>query len=274
MGDRSINSPLDRGPKVSRWVWFSGTTALLQGQGVCYNSDYGTASTAEERRLDEVELPSQSNSRWFAGVAARAYAARSGGQMIEIYCPGSICNVYTNANCVLDTGRITCEVGTAGSGQGYFTYAGFQGAGSAIPKQTVDRSSTAGTVLAYLEEGPPSGLVEVVLPVDNSAITCMVGGVTYFVTAVALTNGDSTFTLADGTLPGLRKAFVCQAAMTTNQVVITVTSGKLGIADADPTGALSTISLNADLEEVTLQWDAFDTNGLWVIQHHVGADLA
>jgi len=270
----AINAPQKDYPRFSKWVWFEGSTALKEGQGVCYNYDYGTATSADGRRGNRVELPSATNARYFAGVASRDYSANTGGQLIEIYCPGSYCNVYSKANCTLGSGRITCEAGTGGSGQGYFTYVGFQGEGSAVPLQTVDRSSTAGKVFAYLEQGPPSGLVEVVLPVDNDAITCMVGGVTYFVTAVDLANGNCTATLADGTLPGQRKAFVCQAAMSTNDIVITVTSGKQGVGNADPTAALATISLDADEEEVTLQWDAFDSKGLWVVQHVVGATLA
>lgn len=277
MTSHALNGPRAQFPTYLRAVWFTGSTALKEGQGVCYNYDSTTgaaATLADGNRGNEVELPSQTNARWFAGVAARDYSANSGGQMVEIYEPGSFCNVYSNASCSIGVGRITCEVGTAGSGQGYFTYKGFEGAGSAIPLQTKDRSGTAGKVFAYLEQGSPSGLVEVVLPVDDTAITCMVGGVTYFATAVNLSTGDSTFTLADGVLPEQKKAFVCQAAMTGNQVVVTVTSGVQGIANADGTTALATVSLNADLEEVTLQWDGFDTGGLWRIVHYYGADLA
>lgn len=270
----ATNAPLKVGPAISRWVWFTGTTALVEGQGVCYDWDRGTQTSADARRYTYVELPAILNARHFAGVAVRAYAANSGGQLIEIFCPGSVCNVYSNASTTIGVGRLTCEAGTGGAGAGYFARAGFEGAGSAVPLQTVDRSTDAGICLALLETGPPSGLVEVILPVDNTAITCMVGGVTYFVTAVALTGGDSTFTLADGTIPGLKKAFVCQEAMSGNEVVITVTSGIEGVANADPTDAMTSMSFNADLEEVTLQWDAFDTSGVWVVQHAVGATLA
>ena len=116
--------------------------------------------------------------------------------------------------------------------------------------------------------------VERVLAVANDTIVCMVGGVTYFQTAVDLTTGDSAFTLADGTIPGLKKAFVCQAAMTANEIVVTVTSGEKGVADADPTGNLTSLSFNADLEEAALEYNAFDTNGRWVVTHLIGATVA
>lgn len=266
--DFSVNAPIKQGPVRVGWVWFEGATALSEGQGVCYNWDYGTASAADGRRFNRVELPSQTNARYFAGVAARDYVARSGGQFIEIYLPGSICNVLSKASTTIGVGRITCEVG--GTYAGYFRYAGFPGEGSAVPLQTVDRSTTAGKCFAKLELGEPSGLVEDITVVDDTAFTAMVGGATYFTTAVDLASGDATFTLADSTLPGLQKAFVCQAAMTTNDIVVTVTSG----LQADGSTALATISLDADLEEAVLQWDAFDTNGRWVVQHSVGAALA
>lgn len=272
MSTRAINAPLDQADQVLAFVWFNGSGALKEGQGVCYNWDYGTAATAEPRRYNEVELPTILNARHFAGVAARNYAAVTGGQFIEIFLPGSVCNIWSTVSNTIGVGLSTCianDDDTTGQ-EGFFGEAGFEGAGSAVPLQTVDRSSTAGLCLAYLQPGPPSGLIERVLAVDNTAITCMVGGVTYFQTAVTLGAGNSTFTLADGTVPGLKKAFVCQAAMTTNDIVITVTSG----LQSDGSTALATVSLDADLEEIVLQWDAFDTAGRWVEQHSVGATKA
>jgi hypothetical protein len=270
----ALNAHEKQDAVIIKEVWFEGTTALLEGQAVCYNFDYGTAASKDGRRAARVEVPSVTNARWFAGVAACPYAAKSTGQMIRIYCPGSVCNILSRASTTLGTGRLTFEVTGTVATNGSFRLAGFPGEGSAVPLQTIDRSSTAGLCQAKLEVGEPSGGVQDVTPAAaGGAIVCMVGGVTYFTTAVTLA-ADATFTLADGTIPGLKKAFVCQAAMTTNDIVITVTSGIQGNSNADPTTALATISLDADLEEVTLQWDAFDTSGVWVPVHKVGATFA
>lgn len=276
MVSSALNAHVKKSPAKSLWVWFGGSTALLEGQGVCYNWDYGTAADEDGRRFNFVEVPTILNARYFAGVAARAYSARTGGQFIEIYGPGSVCNVLSRASTTIGVGVLTCEAG--GTYAGYFRYAGFEGEGTVVPLQTVDRSSTAGNCQAKLQEGPPSGLVESVVAntdalLDGGATTFMVGGVSY-IDANISTGADATATLADGTVPGLKKAFVCRAAQTTGDVVVTVTSGIEGIANADPTDTLATITLNADLEECTLHWDSFDTSGVWVITHTVGATIA
>jgi hypothetical protein len=254
------------------YVWFEGSTALLEGQGVCYNWDYGTATAIDGKRSNRVELPSITNSRWFAGVSARDYVARSGGQFIEIYAPGSYCNILSKASTTIGVGRVTCEAG--GTYAGYFRYAGFEGVGSAVPLQTVDRSSTAGKCFAKLEVGAQSGLVEVpTLTAAGGAHTFMVGGVTIFGTATELA-ADATFTLADATVPDLRKAFKCAAAMTTSDIVVTVTSGLQGVGNADPTAALATITMDADNEEVTLYWGGLDGDGHWYAEYVLGSVLS
>lgn len=274
--DMSINAHEKNENRNVLWVWFEGSTALLKGQGVCYNWDYGTATASDARRTNRVEVPTILNARYFAGVAARAYSAKTGGQFIEVNGPGSYCEILAAATTVRGTGELTCEAG--GTYAGYFRYRGFEGEGTAVPLQSV--SGTVGSplvCLAKLQEGPPSGLVEDVATntdglLDGGATTFMIGGVSY-ISADISTGGDATFTLADGTTSGLKKAFVCQSSQT-NDVVINVTSGIEGVANADPTNALATVKLNADLEETMLQWRAFDTNGLWYIQHTVGATIA
>lgn len=266
------NAPLKDAPAAKKMVWFGGSTALLEGQGVCYNNDYGTASAFDGSRFNRVELPSQSNNLYFAGVAAQDYAAVSGGQMIEIYIPGSVCNILAKASCTLGSGRLTCEA--TGDYAGYFRYEGFSGEGSAKPMQTVDRSSTAGKVQAVLEAGEPSGLVECpVLSTSGGADTFMVGGLTIFETATTL-SAHITFTLADGVLNGLRKGFKCMQTMTTNDVVVTVTSGVMGVGAADPTGTLSSITMDANDEECFLVWSGTETNGHWAVTYVLGTVLA
>jgi hypothetical protein len=268
---QALNAHIEKAPASPLWVWFTGATALLEGQGVCYDFDSGTATAYDGKRINRVELPSQTNNRWFAGVAARPYAASAGGQLIEIYGPGSTCNILSRVSNTLGVGRTTCIAG--GTYAGYFDVAGFEGKGSAVALQTVNRSVTAGKCMARLEEGPESGLIEYVDVVDNDAVVCMVGGVTVVVGA-AIGTGDCTFVLADGALPGQKKAFLVGTAVTSNDFVITVTSGIMGNANADPSGALSTITMNAANEEVTLVWGGIGSAGVWAVQTFAGATIA
>jgi len=270
---QSLNAHIAKAEANPLFVWFTGATALLEGQAVCYDYDYGTATAYDAKRTNRVELPSITNARWFAGVAARNYAAQANGQFVEINAPGSTCNILSKASTTIGVGRLTFECG--GTYAGYFRYQGFEGAGSAVPLQTVDRSSTAGKCLARLEVGSQSGGVEVVtLAAAGGATVCMVGGVSYIVgTSIS---ADATFTLADGTLSGQRKAFsVITTAVTTNNFVVTVTSGIQGIANAVPTTALATITMNALAEETVLEWAGVaSAAGLWRVVFTAGSTLA
>jgi len=269
MGSSSINGPQKQGNIISEWVWFEGATALKEGQGVCYNWDYGTATAANAARFNRVELPTILNARYFAGVAARNYAANSGGQLVEIYKPGSVCNVLSKASSVIGTGILTCEAG--GTYAGYFRYAGFEGEGSCVPLQTVDRSSTAGKCLARLQVGSPSGLVEVVsIATTGGAITCMVGGWTFFAEN-ALTDADATFTVADGTISGQRKAFSLLGDQATNNIVVTFTSAIQ--RDGSDTG-LSTWTADTAKEECVVEWLGESADGVWVEQLVLGGTIA
>lgn len=153
----SINASADAHEKVGRGillaVFYGGTDTLYQGEAVCFNTDYGTATTADARRANRVERPTADNNRAFAGVAARTYPADSGtgvggvtNRLIEIYVPGSkSVPVALAVDTVLDTGLITfCVAGryNVGVSTGLKTDAGrfftgkFRGRGSAIPRQT------------------------------------------------------------------------------------------------------------------------------------------
>jgi len=120
--------------QIKNSVFFEGDTAIVKGQGLCYNADYGTLTSAYPGRLSRVEVPSTTNNMWFAGVAVQAYAAKSGGQEIEIYEPGSECEVAVGVNTVftsmLDPTRMTCSCSAADAGR--FTLEGLPGRGTAI----------------------------------------------------------------------------------------------------------------------------------------------
>jgi hypothetical protein len=218
MSDRSINAYQKKGNTISEWVWYEGVDALKAGQGVCYNWDYGTATVADGRRYNRVELPTILNAPHFAGVLSDAHAASATGQLVEIYLPGSLCPVLTKKSLTIGVGRITCQAG--GTLAGYFTAEGFEGKGSAVPLQTKDTSTTAATTLCVLEEGPQSGLQEILTATAGGATVCMVGGITHFATATL--SGDATFTIADGTKLGVKKGFVIDGTQSGNSVVITI----------------------------------------------------
>jgi hypothetical protein len=245
-------------------VWYSSTTAIKEGAAVCFNFDYATTAlpvtSFSGRRFNEVENPTTLNAQHFAGVAACDYSAASTGQLIEIYTPGSVCNIRVAVSTVINTGILTFSVTAATIGQ--FIQAGLPGEGSAIPMQTTTYVATAQNCMAKLQVGAPSGGVEVVPIVDNGAIgTLMIGGTT-LVTGATIGAGDCTYTLADGTAPGIRKLFrVITTEIATNDLVVTVTNGATDDIDdvsldtVTWAGAGTTIA-----QEVTLEWA-----GAWIL---------
>jgi hypothetical protein len=133
--DASVNGYQKLANAITAWVWYEGTDILLEGEAVCFNTNYGTAANADGRRCNRVERPSSSNNMAFAGVAARTYSASSTGQLIEINVPGSRgVNVALGVDTVIDTGMLTFQVGGAA---GRFVKTGLRGRGSIIPRQTV-----------------------------------------------------------------------------------------------------------------------------------------
>ncbi|KKL15882.1 hypothetical protein LCGC14_2501160 [marine sediment metagenome] len=259
--DASINAHIKQAWTKNAWVWFNGTGALKEGQGVCYNWDYGTAATRLARRTNEVEVPTILNAPYFAGVATRAYTASAGGQMIEIYLPGSTCNVWSTLSNTIGVGRTTCQAGAGVAAAGHFTLTGFPGKGSAIPLQTIDRSSTAGLCLALLEEGEQSGLVENITDYAGAeavAKVYMVGGVSYFGGSTA--TGAKTFVLADGTKVGQKKAFVVRSSLSSEAVTVTPTSGGLKRSGS---AALANFVMETALDYIVLEWGGFSTTSTW-----------
>ena len=258
----AVNAHEKQARTFSEWVWFEGTTALLEGQGVCYNFGYGTDTVADARRLAKVEVPSVTNAQFFAGVAARKYSASATGRMIEIYRPGSICKVLVGASTVVGVGRLTCEITGTVATNGSFRYSGLEGEGSCIPMQTTTFVATYQKCLALLDgPGRPSGLLEVLPLVDNDAIgPVMVGGTT-LITGSVIATGNCTYTLPNATRDGLRKKFgVITAHVGTSNFVVTVTSGRMNV-DGDTTLATVTFTAAASLnKQIVLEW-----GGSWSI---------
>lgn len=205
-------------------VYYTGTAQLATGYAFCYDHD-ATGDGADEAdpvRALHVEKPSASNNLWFAGVLAPMSSGKTGPCWVEIIEPGNYCEIYANENCTINTSFITFV-----TTQWYFDNAGigFDGRGSAIAKQTVDRSSTAGLVFALLQAGPESGGIQMMTAVDNAASTpaAAPGAVQFWEDAKTLGTGDSTETVADGTIQAMRHGVFAGATMTTNDVDVTVT---------------------------------------------------
>ena len=355
-------------------VWFTGSTAIRKGMGLCYDldvADTGTGETATDpwgRRGRLVAVPSTSNNLAFAGYATQAYPAKTGGQTIHIWEPGSICDVEVGiASTIFSQSAGTRHTVSVNSGDaGRSTLDGLPGRGSAIALETqaaaaggniaftsLDGTATAawsspsltitktaiGTACGYgdddidptefkvvvlggatdadsttdvavqgeyavvtaptadtitiatdigdvdvtcyvikntypcilckTEDGPESGLQEVLTPKSATAIQSMIGGVTFLAGGFTMAT-DSTATLADGIIEGQMKAFACLGALGTQDYLITVTSGLKAAGTA-----LATIELDAAGEHATLVWHGNygpGTAGLWRILEMTGTE--
>jgi hypothetical protein len=359
MSYRAIARFGNQDPVYKEKVWFTGSTALKKGMGVCYDLDYYTANSGEAvtdnwgRRGNVVAVPSTSNNLAFAGVTTQAYTAVTGGQAIEIFTPGSICEVAVGLATVINSTRLTCSVNSADAGR--FTLQGLSGRGTALALQTkaratggditfssIDGSATfatatltktgVGTACGYgdatidptefvvvvlggataadgvtaittqgeypvltaptadtitigtnigttavtfyiikntyptvrclLEDGEESGLQEVLTPKNAAAIQSMVGGTTFLAGGLTLAT-DSTATLADGLVEGQKKAFAGLGTLTTQDWLLTVTSGLKTVGTA-----LATIEIDAVTDQAVLEWHGNlggGTSGLWRI---------
>lgn len=157
---------------ISRRVFFSGTNvALIRGQGVCYDRTHVTTTTGQTAtdawglRDKVVVEPTVSNNHSFAGVLKKDYPSSASGQWVEIYEPGSFCDVAIGAPTTIDTGILTCSASIAD--RGIFSRPGFRGRGSFRPLQTV---STAGSAPVHVTVGGGSLGVSLVLT-DTGAFT-------------------------------------------------------------------------------------------------------
>jgi hypothetical protein len=81
----------------------------------------------------------------FAGVASMNYPASTTGQLIDIFKPGSICQVAVGLATVINSTRLTCSVNSADAGR--FTLKGFKGRGSALALET--QAAAAGGNIAH-----------------------------------------------------------------------------------------------------------------------------
>lgn len=252
--------------EILRRVWYTASTAIATGYGVCYDRDYGTATASDAERDNRVSLPDNTNNNSFAGVVKRDYAAKTGGQYIEIAEPGSIVQVYVDASVTIgENTYVTCQIGGGGSGTFDVGQPGFMGRGTARVMQT---RTGAGLALCELMGGPESGLVEYIATAvltAGGAATFAKGGVTVF-TGPATPGSDVTNTLADGTYQGMRKMFKLSGALTTNDVLVTVTNGE----QLDGTTDLGSMELDGDGDTSVLEFRGTK----WRLIQNAGTGLA
>jgi len=256
---------------IPEWVFFQGTTAIVQGQALCYNNDYVTTDTGETatdawgKRGKVVELPSISNNGSFAGVASAAYAANASGQWILIYKPGSICLVRTGETSLTlgDKTFICAAIDATYNGYFYSTGAS-KGKGNARVLQTI---TAAGLVMCELMDGEESGLIQrVTLALAGGAITAFAPGANVVVAGAAVSTDHATCTLADGTFIGQRTSIVISTTVgNSKSLVVTVTNG-LKIDDT----SLSTLTFNTAAEAALLEW----TGSKWKVISTLGTSVA
>jgi len=115
----------------------------------CYNSDKGTASESDATRAVFVEKPAAGKLQNFAGWLAPEHAGKkvvSGDtyfiDIIEPSVRGQRIEIHTDQNCTIDTTELSLVPGQ------WYAGSNAEGRVVAVAAQTVDRSSTAGTVLA------------------------------------------------------------------------------------------------------------------------------
>jgi hypothetical protein len=139
---------------AAKRVYYTGGDALQEGALLCYNRDStstgGTAAAADLARAYEVEEPAADNLKYFAGVVALEDAGKTGPCWISVIepqpNPGRLVMLLTNQNCTLGSTRLAVQSGSYAAGA-----AGPSTVAVATAMQTVNRSGTAGTVLAQLE---------------------------------------------------------------------------------------------------------------------------
>jgi hypothetical protein len=159
------------------------------------------------------------------------------------------------------------------TGENTFTVVGNTGDGA----MTTFLTKVNHLMLAYLEDGPESGLSEYVVPITGAAQQFVLtqGGTTFIVGGITIAGDCTVNTLADPILigglgEGARKAFYALGKTTTSDYVVTVTSG---IQSADHTTALQTIVIDEAKDEVILDWHGnigVNDAGAWHDVHHVG----
>lgn len=277
-------------PSMTTSVYYTGSDTLLEGYALCYdfnaadvnqeNATQTSPNVGEEYWADArrvlVEKCQEGNKLHFAGVVAACSDNTTGPGWVTIHAPGSICNVYADADCDHETSD-----GTA-SGQllqvTVNSYAmtdvqGFAGTGAAMVLQDIDRDTTNDVIMAELQTGPPSGgyclatpgaLISSASGFSLSAIISAVPvycGVYQFDDGSAATNGNiiSTDILStDGNWGGQKLLFRGSATLISNAVSAEVHAVNKGMSStiASPLTSIA-VNISADAEYMAIEFDGY-----------------
>lgn len=148
-------------PEIKRRVFFTGDTALKRGKALVW--DLIPPTTAEAGVGQAVKAVSSSYKMPFAGVVAEDKDAKTGGQWVDIYLPGSVC--YCLVGCAVTAGVSIVtfsQNGLFGQRQnatlpvsgGTATVVTQTGAGTAVALETNGTAASAGRLIkCVLVEG-------------------------------------------------------------------------------------------------------------------------
>jgi len=122
------------------------------------------------------------------------------------------------------------------------------------------------TVLAYLEDGEESGLVEFVTPVSGSSQPPMRAGTTIIMGGITIA-ADAIPALANGLCIGERKAFKCTGTITTGDYLVTPSVTGLQL---DGATALVSAELDGANDYTELRWNGQK----WRAMENMGTTLS
>lgn len=137
----------------SRRKWYTGTSTLKAGQVLCFDLDDTSSPTSDAdptrtARGQTVTDPVTANLAAVAGLVAEGAGGVTGPCWVDIIMPhkGDVVEIYTSANCTKNTTVLGASNGSLAATS--MTDSTFNTSVLAVAIETVDRSSTSGTVLA------------------------------------------------------------------------------------------------------------------------------
>jgi len=213
-------------------VWFEQSVALKRGMGVCYNLDFVTTETDQTasdpwgKRTKSTQLPDATNNQAFAGVTTQDYDAVVGGQWIEIFIPGSFCELAIGLPTTINSTLLTCSA--SGGDAGRFTFQGLPGRGTAIALQTV--AAASGPLFQSLDGSATCATVSGVCTITKTGIGTACG----YVDATVYPEGMKAVVLAgadDATSATQATAGEYTIASATSADTITIATTALGDSD-------------------------------------------
>jgi len=232
-----------------RRVFFTGSTALKRGQGVCYDADRGTATAVDGSRDRYVELPSAGNNQFFAGTCVDDYPAKTGGQEIHVFEPGGYGLVALNVASTVASTYVSCLAGGGNAGAGRFIGGSMRGRGAALVEQTFTTITDADDVtpghLTSSLDGTATWTASSRTLTKTAAFTyAAVGDKVYIVAGVTTSGSTSVITVGEYTISSVTSAnavvLATSAGSTDSSVSFYATRGNpvalAYLCDGDPSG--------------------------------------